>query len=200
MVRQTNPGSLFKLQFISRNNVSVNPVFKQCFICYEACEVGFVNGCRPFIGLDGCHLKGKYEGILLSAVSIDENNGLFPLAFVVVESECKDSWWWFLNNLYIAFHSSLDGIGCLTFISDKQKGLTEVVREVFPDSNTRHCSRHMKANFRSKFAGDEMKSLFWAASRAYREIEFKELLSKIKSIRKDAHDWLSANPPNSWSR
>ncbi|XP_042482641.1 uncharacterized protein LOC122063048 [Macadamia integrifolia] len=170
MIRQINPSSVFKLQFISRDNMSANLVFKRCFICYEACKVGVFNGCTPFIGLDGCHLKEKYGGILLSIVFIDGNNGLFPLAFAVVESKYK------------------------------QKGLTEAVQEVFSDSNTRHYCRHLYANFRSKFARDKLRSLFWAPSRAYREIKFKEALSEIKSIRNDAHDWLSANPPNSWSR
>ncbi|XP_042496943.1 uncharacterized protein LOC122075840 [Macadamia integrifolia] len=171
-----------------------------CFICFEACKVGFVNGCRPFIGLDGCHLKGKYGDILLSAISVDGNNRLLPLAFAVVESECKDSWLFFLHNLYTALRSTSDDMGCLTFMSNKQKDLTEAVREVFPDSYTRHCSRHLYANFKIHFPGDKLKSLFWAASRAYRELEFKVALSKMNSIRKDAHDWLSANPPSSWSR
>jgi len=44
-------------------------------------------GCRPFFDLDGCNLRSKYLGILLSATALDENNGLFPVVFVAVESE-----------------------------------------------------------------------------------------------------------------
>lgn len=47
--------------------------------------------CRPFIGLDACHLKQKYDGILLIVVGIDPNEYL-PIAFGVVETEIKDSW------------------------------------------------------------------------------------------------------------
>lgn len=50
---------------------------------------GFIDGCRPFIGMDGCHLMGPYGGVLISAVALDGNNGLFPLALAVVEGECK---------------------------------------------------------------------------------------------------------------
>ena len=32
-------------------------------------------------------------------VGIDGNNGIYPLAYVVVEAECKSSWLWFLQNL-----------------------------------------------------------------------------------------------------
>jgi hypothetical protein len=57
------------------------------------------NGCRPIIGLDGCHLKGVYGGQLLSAVGRDGNDNLFPIAMAVVEAETKDSWTWFLMEL-----------------------------------------------------------------------------------------------------
>ncbi|XP_052113691.1 uncharacterized protein LOC107473343 [Arachis duranensis] len=50
----------------------------------------------------GCHLKGPYGGVLLCAVSLDANNGLFPIAFAIVEAECRDSWSFFLNCLHDA--------------------------------------------------------------------------------------------------
>ena len=81
---------------------------------------GFFEGCRQlFIGLDGCHLKGLYKGVLLSAVSIDANNGIYPLAMCVVESENTDSWVYFMDKLYeqIGYY---DGSG-LCFMSDNFK-------------------------------------------------------------------------------
>ncbi|XP_028065900.1 uncharacterized protein LOC114268865 [Camellia sinensis] len=39
--------------------------------------------------VNGSHLKGSYSGVLISAVVLDGNNGLFPLALAVVEGECK---------------------------------------------------------------------------------------------------------------
>ncbi|XP_038989086.1 uncharacterized protein LOC113462730 [Phoenix dactylifera] len=56
-------------------------------------------GCRPFIGLDGCHLKRKFRGVMMAATSLDGNNGLFPVAFGIAESENSDSWIWFLEAL-----------------------------------------------------------------------------------------------------
>ena len=35
--------------------------FNRLFICYGACATGFVH-CRPLLGLDGTHLKTKYQG------------------------------------------------------------------------------------------------------------------------------------------
>jgi len=45
---------------------------------------GFINGWRPFIGINGCHLKVPYEGVLLLVVALDENNGLFLIAMVLL--------------------------------------------------------------------------------------------------------------------
>lgn len=51
----------------------------------------FLGGCRPFLGIDGCHLKGSLEGVLLAAISFDGNNGLFLVPIFIVEIKCKDS-------------------------------------------------------------------------------------------------------------
>ncbi|CAI9276461.1 unnamed protein product [Lactuca saligna] len=49
--------------------------FLRFFISLTACSKGFLAGCRPYIGLDACHLKGKFNGVLAAATSIDGNNG-----------------------------------------------------------------------------------------------------------------------------
>ncbi|XP_062028993.1 uncharacterized protein LOC133745001 [Rosa rugosa] len=40
-----------------------------------------------------------HKGQLLSAVGIDGNNGMYPIAWAIVEQECRDSWTWFLTFL-----------------------------------------------------------------------------------------------------
>ena len=44
-------------------------------------------------------MKTKTGGILLTAVGIDPNDCIYPIAMAVVEVECKESWKWFLNTL-----------------------------------------------------------------------------------------------------
>ena len=53
-------------------------------VFFKASIDGFKLGCRPFMGLEGCHLSSKYLGCLLFATSRDGNNGLFPITLVVV--------------------------------------------------------------------------------------------------------------------
>ena len=98
-------------------NENAEPKFKRMYIRYDAQKVGFLGGCRLFIGLDGCHLKGRFGGQLLSATAKDGNDNIFPVAMAVVEQENKDSWTWFLEQF-------ADDIGRLeelnlVFISDR---------------------------------------------------------------------------------
>ncbi|XP_074346686.1 uncharacterized protein LOC141685490 [Apium graveolens] len=62
-------------------------------------EIGWNEGCRPVIGLDGCFLKTVTGGQLLAAVRRDGNNQIFPICYAVVESENTDSWRWFPSSL-----------------------------------------------------------------------------------------------------
>lgn len=69
--------------------------------------------CRPFICLDGCHLKNKYGGILLIVVGRGPNDQYLPIAFGVVENETNDSWSWVIK---LSLEDIGDNIWC--FISD----------------------------------------------------------------------------------
>ncbi|GFY97437.1 hypothetical protein Acr_11g0017430 [Actinidia rufa] len=103
-IRKANPGSWVKLE-LERIPPNLNlPTFKRFFISFSAIQEGFKEGCRPFIGLDGFHLKGSFSEVLLDEVALGGNNGLYPLDYGVVESEGKDSWSFFL---YCA-HSIID--------------------------------------------------------------------------------------------
>ncbi|KAI5417584.1 hypothetical protein KIW84_042262 [Lathyrus oleraceus] len=47
----------------------------------DGLKKGITTSCRPFIGVDGCHLKTKFEGTLLIAVGRDPNYQHYPIAF-----------------------------------------------------------------------------------------------------------------------
>ena len=76
------------------------------FICLDACKKWFLKGCKPFITFDGCSLKGPYGGVLLAIVSLDVNNGLFLMTFVIVKKENKEGWSFFLYHLKSAIGST----------------------------------------------------------------------------------------------
>jgi hypothetical protein len=118
-LRQTNMGSCV-LMSVDRPMPDLPPKFERIYLSLAAMTKGFVEGCRPVIGLDGCFLKGPFKGTLLAAVGRDANNNMYPIAIAVVEAETKDSWSWFLealmSNLRIHKTHSMP-----TFISDRQK-------------------------------------------------------------------------------
>ena len=64
---------------------NAQPKFKRMYIRYNAQKVGFLRGCKSIIGLDGCHLKGRFGGQILSLIVRDANDNIFPVAFAVVE-------------------------------------------------------------------------------------------------------------------
>ncbi|KAI5425876.1 hypothetical protein KIW84_031629 [Lathyrus oleraceus] len=88
---RVNAGYTMKIN-VDRPNPSIQLRFESFYFCFGGCKKGFINGCRPFVGVDGCYLKTKYGGQLLIAVDRDPNDQYFPLDFGVVETETKDNW------------------------------------------------------------------------------------------------------------
>ncbi|KAL5189729.1 hypothetical protein HKD37_04G009347 [Glycine soja] len=93
-----NANNTFKIH-VNRHVPTLPPRFGSFYMCMDACKSGFVDSCKPFIGVDDCHLKTRYGGHSLVVVTRDANDQYYPLAFVVVETENKESWKWFLNGL-----------------------------------------------------------------------------------------------------
>jgi hypothetical protein len=118
MIRKTNVGSKVYIKCDCSEDGG-QPKFLRMYVRYHAQKVGFLAGCRPIIGLDGCHLKGRFGGQLLAATARDGNDNIFPVAVAVVEQECKDSWIWFLKHFSEDIGDPQDLN--LVFISDRQK-------------------------------------------------------------------------------
>nr|GEY11460.1 hypothetical protein [Tanacetum cinerariifolium] len=110
-------------------------------------------------------------GALKLAVGLDSNNGIYPLAYVLVEVESKSSWCEFLqclgddidllSNLNFTFIS--DRQKCLgddidlhpnlnfTFISDRKKGIIPAIKTVFSSAKHRYCLRHIYENIKQRW-------------------------------------------------
>nr|XP_023877950.1 uncharacterized protein LOC111990411 [Quercus suber] len=194
---KTNPGSTAVL-LVNRPHPELQPYFERFYVCLDACKRGFLSACRPFIGVDGCHLKGEFTGQLLTAVGKDGNYGIYPIAFAVVEAETKESWTWFLSRL-------LEDIGGVnerrwTFMSDQQKGLVPTFDELMPGVDHRFCVRHLYNNFSKEHKGKLLKDRMWAAARATNMGDFRIEMENIKKINHEAWEWFVAKPPELWTR
>ena len=80
---------------------------------------GFLAGCMQILSVDGCFLKGLYGGQLLTAVGIDANDCIYPVAWATVSKENKDNWKWFLELL--AEDCGITNSYNWAFVSDRQK-------------------------------------------------------------------------------
>ncbi|KAI5351699.1 hypothetical protein L3X38_004590 [Prunus dulcis] len=160
-IKKTNAGSIVVIKIELAGD---DALFERIYICLAGSKKGFLEGCRPVIGVDGCHLKGPCSGQILTSVGVDGNNGMFPLAYTVVEIKSKSSWIWFLE-LLITDLGIQNGLAWV-FISDKQKGLIPAMQTVLPNTEHRMCVRHLYNNFRGQHTRLAQKHLLWAAARA----------------------------------
>ena len=95
--------------------------FRRAFLC-PALSVRAFHCSTKVFGLDGCHIKARYGGVVLVATVLDGNGNIFPAAIGIAESENRDTWSWFLVLLRDALHVENDGDG-LVVISDREKGI-----------------------------------------------------------------------------
>ncbi|KAL0422440.1 UNVERIFIED_CONTAM: hypothetical protein Slati_3266900 [Sesamum latifolium] len=89
-VRATNPSSTINLGTEEADDGEYR--FSRMYVCFGGLKTCFQAGCRPIIGVDGCNLKGPNGGILLTAIGVDPNNNLFPIAFAVENKKCRETW------------------------------------------------------------------------------------------------------------
>ncbi|XP_038680322.1 uncharacterized protein LOC119981316 [Tripterygium wilfordii] len=197
-VHRSNPGSSCFLNIVDRPTPDTPAVFKRIYICLDALKRGFRAGCRPLIGLDGCFLKGMYGGHLLTAVSQDGNNVIFPIAWAVVGKEDGESWTWFLNRL-------IEDIGPVeenrwSFMSDRQKGLVPALQRLGARIEHRFCVRHIYNNFSKRFKGLQYKRQLYKCAKATTHQEFQLEIEKMRNLNEAAYIWLHDITPNVWCK
>ncbi|XP_075094700.1 uncharacterized protein LOC107792641 [Nicotiana tabacum] len=197
-VMETNPGSL--ATFTTKDDSS----FHRLFVSFHASLYGFEQGCRPLIFLDSIFLKSKYQGTLLAATAADGNDGVFPVAFAIVDAESDDNWSWFLLQLRTAL-SMCRGI---TFVADREKGLRESIAEIFQGEDVFHgyCLRYLSEQLirdvRGQFSHEVKRLLvedFYGAAYASKPEGFHRCADSIKSISVDAYNWVMQSEPNNWA-
>ncbi|KAI3464217.1 hypothetical protein Pfo_020880 [Paulownia fortunei] len=193
---ETNAGSFVKLMTNDEKRL-------QClFVSFHSCIQSFQNGCRPILFLNATSLKSKYQESLFTATAVDADDGFFPVAFSIVDTENEDNWHWFLEQLKSAISSSLP----LTFVSDREKGLKKSVNEVFENAYHGYSMYHLvesfKRNLRGPFHGEGRGVLpgkFLAAAHAVRLSGFKKFTEQIRQISSNAYDWVIQIEPEHWT-
>ena len=120
VLKMSNPGSKAHVVWRHLEGDPEKPIqFKNVFISLKPMKEGFIYGCRGLIGVDGCHLKGKYGGVVLSAIALDGDNEFFPIAYGAYENECKATWSSFFYQLRELLRNANRDNWCI--VSDRQK-------------------------------------------------------------------------------
>jgi hypothetical protein len=193
-VKRTNPGSIASVYGNPTDNC-----FQRLFISFQASIYGFLNACRPLLGLDRTYLKSKYLGTLLLATGFDGDGDLFPLAFGVVDEENDDNWMWFLSELHNLLEINTENMPRLTILSDRQQGIVDGVEANFPTAFHGFCMRHLSDSFRKEFNNTMLVNLLWEAANALTIIEFEGKVLEIEEISQDAAYWIRRIPPRLWA-
>ena len=112
------------------------PALSSCYVC------------------DGTFLTGQYRGQILTAIGVDGNNQIIPLAMAFVEGENFLSWVWFFRQVKIAIVKDRPNV-CV--IHDRHAGILKAVKTLrnptvdeptpWRDLQSRWCMRHLGANF-----------------------------------------------------
>ncbi|XP_076900040.1 protein FAR1-RELATED SEQUENCE 6-like [Bidens hawaiensis] len=196
---RSNPRTTVKIDVEREfNPSSTTRQFKRIYICLGSLKNGFKMIGREILGLDGCFMKGPFPGQILTAVGLDSNNGIYPVAYALVEAETKDSWIWFLECL--GDDLDLYANSNFTFISDRQKGIIPTLEDVFPRAEHRFCLRHIQENMKSRWRGQLFKNLLTRCAFATSIPFFEKAMKAVYNEDKSLHNWLKQIPPKHWSR
>ncbi|KAJ7980479.1 Protein FAR1-RELATED SEQUENCE like [Quillaja saponaria] len=195
-IKETNPGSI--ATFTTKEDSS----FHRLFVSFHASISGFQQGCRPLLFLDSTPLNSKYQGELLSATAPDGDDGIFPVAFAVVDAETEDNWHWFLLELNLAVSSSQQ----ITFVADFQNGLKKSLAEIFDKCYHSYCLRHLadklNRDLKGQFSHEARRFMindFYSAAYAPKLEDFQRSVENIKGISPEAYDWVTQTEPEHWA-
>jgi len=101
-VEKRCPGSVVEIEW---ELVNEKRRFCRMFVALKPCIDGFLNGCRPYLGIDSTVLTARWKGQLASAIGVDGHNWMFPVAYGVFGSETMENWEWFMKMLHKAIGS-----------------------------------------------------------------------------------------------
>ena len=178
-----NPGTYLDFCFIEA--IAPYQIMQRAFFALGPCIESFRH-CRPLLCVDGTFLTGKFKGQILTAIGVDGNNQIMPLAMAFVESENYSSWVWFFRNLKRGIVRDRPNV-CI--IHDRHPGILKAVKvlaepseeetDPWPDIQSRWCMRHLGANFYSQFRNKRLMKMFKRLCKQNQQRKFDELWKRL---------------------
>jgi hypothetical protein len=143
--------------------------------------------CRHVLCVDGTFLSGKYHAKLLTAITMDANNQIFPVTFAYVESENNDSWLWFLTLLRTRVVRNRERVCIISYRNAGLLHALDVLHDstnpsiAWPDVERRWCMRYLGANMYSRYHNK-------ALVKRFKGLCLQNQLSKFNQIWRELND------------
>ncbi|XP_071694740.1 uncharacterized protein [Rutidosis leptorrhynchoides] len=183
-LQHTNPDTIVEFLYGPRVENGVD-TFKYVFWAFGP-AIRAYSQCIPIICIDGTHLKGAYNGKVLTAVGKNANNQILPVAFAIVDNESNKSWTWFLGLLQL----HVVGNRKLCVISDRHQGILHAMSLQTYGWEHRYCLRHIRSNVMKHYKIQAIKKLCWIVSSTANQILFKNAVSALRGVSQEAWDYL----------
>ncbi|XP_010471591.1 PREDICTED: uncharacterized protein LOC104751359 [Camelina sativa] len=151
---------------------------------------------RRVIVVDGTHLNGKYNGVLLTASGQDANLQVFPLALAVVDNENDEAWSWFFEKLERIIADSKS----LTIILDRNSSIYTTKKRMFLLAHHRACIVHLARNVNARFHNKGLAKLVTNATFVYKVTCYQEIYRQIKVKNANCAAYLDKIRAAHWSR
>ena len=183
------------LEKLERNNPLTTALFEEmdgrfrrALLLPGMCVNAFHHSTRV-IGVDGCHIKSKYCGVILVVSVLDGNGNVFPAAFGFVEGENKGTWSWFLSAVRTGLGIDDGGDG-IVILSDREKGIKKAVKRLFPIAAHSYCVFHIQKNVKLHFK-TTLDGLLFKAAKAPTKMDFRATMEEIKTLHGAAGEYIA---------
>jgi hypothetical protein len=162
-------------------------VLHHIFWAFTPCIQAFLH-CRPVLSIKGIPLRGKYEGVLLTAVALDANDCLIPVACAVIGGETKESWLWFLGNVKRAVVKGRSGV-CI--VHDYKKDLINAIDDIrgnpqqphpWSDVQNRWSMQHLAENFLVYFDDQNLMMMFKRLCQQKQKRKFLDIWKELDEL------------------
>ncbi|KAG8387137.1 hypothetical protein BUALT_Bualt03G0222000 [Buddleja alternifolia] len=173
--------------------------FLRLYICFDACRKGFMEACRPVIGVDGCHLRGTHKDDVAIydqqkwTIVSDRQKGLLPALFELLPDIEHRFCVWHMYNNFKKEHPGLalkdrvwnlaraSTINQFNFQMDSLKDLDEGAHQWLSEVLPTHWSR---SHFRTSPKCDILlNNLCESFNSAILEARNKPFLSMVEALR-----------------
>ncbi|GJZ19276.1 mutator type transposase [Tanacetum coccineum] len=161
-LKKCNPNTIVKIDVYGEENPdSPTRMFRRIYICLGALKDG-----------------------------VDVNNGIYIVAYGMVELESSYSWTWFLTCL--CDDLDLFSNSKFTFIIDRQKGLLPAIAKLSAAEHG-YCVRHIHENINMTWKGIKYKEMLWKCATALTVVDFNKHMDQLKGYNNKAYEWANCD-------